>query len=70
MAYGILSLDFRETAVTKMLLPIAVVRNTLVKEIRRDKLFIQGMSFCGGQLIGICDSRVPKIPKDAIAKES
>ncbi len=70
MAYSILSLDFRETAVTKMLLPIAVVRNTLVKEFRLSRLLAQGMSFCGGQLIGIYDSRVPKIPKDAIAKES
>ena len=70
MAYSDLSMDFGETAVTKMLLPGDVVRNALNKENRFMKTFVQGMSFGDWQLIGICDCRVPKIPKGAIAIES
>ena len=70
MAYSDLSMDFGETAVTKMLLPGDVVRNALNKENRFMKTFVQGMSFGDRQLIGICDSRVPKIPKGAIVIES
>ena len=70
MAYSDLSMDFGETTVTKMLLPGDVVRNALNKEDRFVETFVQGMSFGDRQLIGICDSRVPKIPKGAIATES
>ena len=70
MAYSDLSIDFGETAVTKMLLPGDVVRNTLNIYFRLIETMIQGMSFGSGQLIGICDGRVPKIPKGAIATES
>ena len=45
MAYSALSLDFGETAATKMLLPGDVVRNALNKENRFMKAFVQGMSF-------------------------
>ena len=70
MAYSDLSMDFGVTAVAKMLLPGDVVRNALNKENRFMKTFVQGISFGDRQLIGICDSRVPKIPKGAIAIES
>ena len=70
MAYSDLSMDFGETTVTKMLLPGDVVRNALNKENRLMVTLVQGMSFGDRQLIGICDSRVPKIPKGAIATES